>query len=203
MDALLAGYRRFRAKNWLQQRQRFEALADQGQHPQALVVGCVDSRADPAMIFDTVPGQMLTIRNVANLIPPYEPDVAHHGTSAALEFAVRVLNIPQIVVLGHGLCGGVRLLLEGAPQEAQDFVVPWMSIAASARARALQCEPIEQRQQCAEQEVIKLSLANLLTFPWVAERVASGSLSLHGAWFAIRSGALLLLQPDGSFEPAA
>lgn len=202
METLLAGYRRFRTKGWLQQRQRLEALADQGQRPQALVLGCVDSRADPAMIFDTVPGQMLTVRNVANLVPPYAPDVAYHGTSAALEFAVRVLNVPQIVVLGHGLCGGVRALLEGAPPDAQDFVAPWMSIANAARERALQCARVEERQQRAEQEVIKLSLANLLTFPWIAERVASGTLSLHGAWFAIRSGELLLLQPDGSFKPA-
>src|SRR5579872_1721552 len=200
METLLAGYRRFRAARWLQQRQRLEALADQGQRPQALVLACIDSRADPAMIFDTVPGQMLSIRNVANLVPPYAPDVTYHGTSAALEFAVRVLGIPQIVVLGHGLCGGVRVLLEGAPHEAEDFVAPWMSLAAEVRTRALQCERPEERQQCAEQEVIKLSLANLLTFPWVAERVAAGALRLHGAWFAIRSGSLLVLQPDGSFR---
>ena len=201
MDTLLAGYRRFRAKSWQQQRQRFEALADQGQQPQALVLGCVDSRADPGMIFDAVPGQMLTVRNVANLVPPYAPDVASHGTSAALEFAVRVLQVPQIVVLGHGLCGGVRVLLEGAPHEAKDFVEPWMAIAASVRDQVLQDTPVEDRQQRAEQEVVKLSLANLMTFPWVAERVVAGSLRLHGAWFAIRSGVLLLLQPDGSFQP--
>jgi carbonic anhydrase len=200
---LLAGYRRFRARRWPEQRQRFEMLADQGQSPQALVLACVDSRADPATIFDTVPGQILTVRNVANLVPPYAPDIAHHGTSAALEFAVRVLAIPEIMVLGHGLCGGVRVLLEGAPPEAQDFVGPWMSTAAGARARALTCERVEERQQRCEQEVIKLSLANLLTFPWIAERVADGRLILHGAWFAIRSGTLLLLQPDGTFKVAS
>jgi len=201
VDTLLAGYRRFRAGSWQQQRQRYEALADQGQQPQALVLGCIDSRADPGMIFDAVPGQMITVRNVANLVPPYAPDIASHGTSAALEFAVRVLQVPQIVVLGHGLCGGVRVLLEGAPAEARDFVAPWMSIAASVRERVLQASPVETRQQRAEQEVVKLSLANLMTFPWVAERVAAGSLRLHGAWFAIRSGVLLLLQADGSFQP--
>ncbi len=200
MDVLLAGYRRFRARNWSQQRQRFEALADQGQHPQALVLGCVDSRADPGMIFDTVPGQMLTVRNVANLVPPYAPDAAYHGTSAALEFAVRVLQVPHIVVLGHGLCGGVRVLLEGAPPEVQDFVVPWMSMAASVRER-VQSLPTHERQRRAELDVVKLSLANLMSFPWIAERVAAGSLRMHGAWFAIRSGELLLLQSDGSFQP--
>ncbi len=197
---LLAGYRRFRARGWLQQRRRFEELADQGQQPQALVLGCIDSRADPGMIFDAVPGQMLTVRNVANLAPPYAPDVAYHGTSAALEFAVRVLQVPHIVVLGHGLCGGVRVLIEGAPPEAQDFVAPWMSMAEQVRERVLQCAHAEERQQRAELEVVKLSLANLMTFPWIAERVAAGSLRVHGAWFAIRSGELMLLQSDGSFQ---
>jgi carbonic anhydrase len=201
MDTLLAGYRRFRARSWPQQRRRFEELADQGQQPQALVLGCVDSRADPGMIFDAVPGQMLTVRNVANLVPPYAPDVAYHGTSAALEFAVRVLRVPHIVVLGHGLCGGVRVLLEGAPPEVQDFVAPWMSMAAEVRERVLQHAPAEARQQRAELELVKLSLANLMTFPWIAERVAAGSLRMHGAWFAIRSGELMLLQSDGSFRP--
>jgi carbonic anhydrase len=203
VDTLLAGYRRFRAGSWLQQRQRFEALADQGQQPQALVLGCVDSRADPGMIFDAVPGEMLTVRNVANLVPPYAPDGAGHGTSAALEFAVRVLQVPHIVVLGHGLCGGVRVLLEGAPHEVQDFVAPWMSMAASVRERVLQCVQAEERQRRAEFEIVKLSLANLMTFPWIAERVAAGSLRMHGAWFAIRSGELMLLQSDGSFQPAS
>ena len=202
MDKLLAGYRRFRATGWPEQRRRFEALADAGQRPEAMVLGCVDSRADPAMIFDTVPGEMLAVRNVANLVPPYAPDVAYHGTSAALEFAVRVLNIAHIVVLGHGLCGGVRALLEGAPANAQDFVAPWMSMADAARVTALQAPTPEARQQLAEHEVIKLSLANLLTFPWVAEPVAAGTLRLHGAWFAIRTGTLLLLQPDGTFKAA-
>ncbi len=203
MQTLLEGYRRFRATRWPEQRDRLRALADQGQHPHALVLGCVDSRADPSMIFDTVPGQVLTMRNVANLVPPYAPDMANHGTSAVLEFAVRVLDVPEIVVLGHGLCGGVRALLEGAPLEARDFVAPWMSIAAAARARALECVEAEERQRRCEHEVVKLSLANLLTFPWIRERVARGSLTLHGAWFAIHSGQLMLLQPDGSFKPVA
>jgi len=200
MDKLLAGYRRFRANGWPEQRRRFEALADDGQRPQSLVVTCVDSRVDPAMIFDTVPGQMLSVRNVANLVPPYAPDVAYHGTSAALEFAVRVLKVPHIVVLGHGLCSGVRALIEGAPQDAADFVAPWMSMAASARTEALREATPEARQQMAEQAVIKVSLANLLTFPWIRDGVAAGTLRLHGAWFAIRSGVLLTLQPDGTFQ---
>lgn len=201
MDALIDGYRRFRAHRWPERRQVFEALAENGQRPKALVVACVDSRLDPAMIFDVAPGEMLTIRNVANLVPPYAPDSASHGTSAALEFGVRVLEIPEIIVLGHSRCGGVQALLDGAPETARDFVAPWMSMARQARVVALRCDTPEARQQCCEHEVVKVSLANLMTFPWIAERVAAGSLVLRGAWFAIYSGTLTILQPDGTFAP--
>jgi carbonic anhydrase len=199
VEQLLEGYRRFRTKGWLEHSGVFRSLADTGQRPKALVISCVDSRVDPAMIFDTSPGEMLTVRNVANLVPPYAPDVAYHGTSAALEFGVRVLEVRNLVVLGHELCGGVHALLEGAPENARDFVGPWMSMADSARARALSCPHPEERQQCAEHDVIKLSLANLMTFPWIAAPAATGKLRLHGAWFSIRTGDLLILQPDGSF----
>lgn len=203
MKKLLAGYQRFRANGWPEQRRAFESLAKDGQSPKALVVACIDSRVDPAMIFDTAPGETLTVRNVANLVPPYAPDAAYHGTSAALEFAVRVLEVPHLMVLGHGLCGGVRALLDGAPDNAHEFVGPWMSIAWTARVRALRCLSAEERQRCCEHEVIRVSLANLMTFPWVAERVAGGQLELHGAWFDIHSGVLMTLQPNGSFAPPA
>ena len=179
----------------------FERLARDGQAPKALVIACIDSRVDPAMIFDTAPGETLTVRNVANLVPPYAPDAAYHGTSAALEFGVRVLEAPHLMVLGHGVCGGVRALLDGAPDNAHEFVAPWMSIASPARVRAMRCSSPEERQQCCEHEVIKVSLANLMTFPWIAKRVAAGKLELHGAWFDIHTGVLLTLQPDGSFAP--
>ena len=198
MDKLLAGYQRFRKNVWPHQRAAFESLAERGQSPKALVLTCIDSRLDPTMIFDAAPGELLTIRNVANLAPPYAPDAAYHGTSAALEFGVRVLEVPHVMVLGHGLCGGVRALLEGAPDNANEFVKPWMSMAAPA---ALRASSAEDRQTCAEHEVVKISLANLMTFPWIASRVASGKLQLHGAWFAIRTGVLLTLRPDGSFAP--
>jgi carbonic anhydrase len=202
MGPLLAGYRRFREKGWPEQRPVFESLADTGQRPKALVISCVDSRVDPAAIFDAAPGEILTVRNVANLVPPYAPDVAYHGTSAALEFGVRVLAVPHVVVLGHELCGGVNALLEGAPAAARDFVAPWMSMAESARERALQYASPKERQQHCEQDVIKVSLANLMTFPWIAAPVASGQLMLHGAWFSIRTGELMVLGSDGSFTPA-
>src|ERR1035438_96490 len=126
MQELLAGYQRFRKNGWPEKRREFESLAENGQAPKALVVACVDSRVDPAMIFDTGPGEMLTVRNVANLVPPYAPDATYHGTSAALEFGVKVLKIPHLIVLGHGSCGGVRALLDGAPEDANEFVAPWM-----------------------------------------------------------------------------
>jgi carbonic anhydrase len=202
METLIAGYRRFRKHNWPQHRAAFESLAKNGQAPKALVVACVDSRVDPPRIFDTGPGEVLTLRNVANLVPPYAPDAAYHGTSAAIEFGVRALEVPHLMVLGHGLCGGVRALLEGAPDTAHEFVAPWMSIAEPARVRAMSVAPAEERQRRCEHEVVKVSLANLLTFPWVAARVAAGKLQLHGAWFDIRTGVLMLLQPDGSFVQA-
>jgi len=201
MTSLLEGYKRFRETGWPEQRRLFEALARDGQRPRALVISCVDSRVDPSRIFDAAPGEMLTVRNVANLVPPYAPDAAYHGTSAALEFAVRVLEVPSIVVLGHGLCGGVKSLLEGAPENARDFVEPWMSMASAARANAMRVAVPEERQRCCEHEVVKLSLSNLLTFPWVQEPVQAGTLKLHGAWFNIHRGLLTLLQPDGSFRP--
>jgi carbonic anhydrase len=199
MERLLAGYRRFRENGWPRQRALFESLAEHGQRPQTLVVGCVDSRVDPAVIFDAAPGEILTVRNVANLVPPYAPDAAYHGTSAALEFGVTVLEVRNLVVLGHGLCGGVRALLAQTPAKPGNFISTWMSIAESARARTLESAPPEQHQHYCEHEVIKVSLANLMTFPWIAERVAAGRLALYGAWFSVMTGSLLLLQPDGSF----
>lgn len=198
MRTLLDGYKRFRENGWPGQRAVYEKLAT-GQKPKALMLACVDSRVDPATIFDAGPGEILIVRNVANLVPPYAPDSAYHGTSAALEFAVRVLEVPDIIVLGHGQCGGVAALLNGAPDTAQDFVAPWMQIASQARVEAMKM-PEQDRQNCCEHEVIKISLKNLMTFPWIAERVEVGTLTLHGAWFAIKSGTLQLLQPDGTFQ---
>ncbi len=203
MNSLIPGYQRFRATRWPEQHKLLESLADQGQKPAALVLACVDSRVDPATIFDARPGELLIVRNVANLVPPYLPDAASHGTSAALEFGVRVLEVPDLVVLGHGRCGGVQALLNGAPQNARDFVETWMSIAEPARLRTPASLPPEERQQYCEHEVIKVSLGNLMTFPWIAERVRAGKLRLHGAWFAIHSGQLTILQPDGSFASPA
>jgi carbonic anhydrase len=200
MDQLLSGYRRFRHHRWPERRRQYEILADTGQRPRALVISCADSRVDPGMIFDAGPGELFTVRNVANLVPPYAPDGAWHGTSAALEFAVRILEVPEIMVMGHGLCGGVRALLEGAPADAADFIAPWIALAASAKARALALAGVGDLQLCCEYETIKLSLENLATFPWIASRVAAGTTRLSGAHFDIRTGELSVLGEGGCFE---
>jgi carbonic anhydrase len=200
VDRLIEGYRRFRSGHWPQERERFEHLA-RGQQPLTMVITCSDSRVDPSMIFDAAPGEMFIVRNVANLVPPYAPDVAYHGTSAALEFAVRALQVEHIVVLGHAQCGGVRALLEGAPPTVSDFVGQWMQIAAPARQRVMACPDVHDLQLACEHEVVRLSLENLQTFWWVREAVEAGRLRLHGCYFGIRTGALEILGQDGRFAP--
>lgn len=202
MERLLEGYRRFRSDRWPERRRMFESLADAGQQPRAMVVSCADSRVDPGMIFDAGPGELFVVRNVANLVPPYAPDSAYHGTSAALEFGVRVLEVSEILVMGHGLCGGVRAMLQGTPPEASDFVAGWIQLGDRARDRALACDDGTDRQLCCEQETVKLSLDNLMTFPWIAERVEAGTLRLHGGHFDIRTGQLAMLDADGVFRGA-
>lgn len=201
MEGLIAGYRRFRAGLWRTERERFENLAREGQSPRALVIACSDSRVDPQMIFDSPPGELFMVRNVANLVPPYRPDAAYHGTSAALEFGIKALNIPDVIVMGHGQCGGVLALLTGTPPGVDDFVAPWMQIAEPARRRAMrETDPAAQATAC-EHETVRLSLENLRTFPWVRERVDAGRMRLHGCYFDIRSGVLTRLGPDGAFHP--
>ena len=201
MDALIAGYRRFRQQGWPSRRRLFETLAENGQSPRALVIACGDSRVDPAMIFDAAPGEIFTIRNVANLIPPCQPDGAYHGTSAALEFAVTVLQVGDIIVVGHGLCGGVRALLDGVADNQAGFIGPWMRLAEPARARVLACAPADPQLE-GEYQVVRLSLENLRSFPFVSDRLAAGRLRLHGAHFDIRTARLALLSEAGFTDVA-
>ncbi|MDE2581604.1 MAG: carbonic anhydrase [Rhodospirillales bacterium] len=202
MDSLIAGYRRFRADLWPRRRQLLEQLAEHGQHPRAMVIACADSRVDPAMIFDAAPGEIFVIRNVANLVPPCQPDGAYHGTSAALEFGVVSLGVRDLIVMGHGQCGGVQALLAGIEDTPDGFIAPWMRLAEPARARTLACQPADPQLVC-EQETVRLSLDNLRSFPWIRERVADRRLRLHGAHYAIRTGILALLGADGRFAPVA
>jgi carbonic anhydrase len=200
MQHLIDGYRRFRAQQWPERRAMFERLAHVGQSPRAMVVACSDSRVDPTMIFNVEPGELFILRNVANLVPPYQPDLAFHATSAALEFAVRVLEVTDLIVMGHAMCGGIGVLLRGAPSGAGDFLMPWMRIAEPAKRRVLARASADPQADC-EQESVKLSLENLLTFPWIADRVAQGQLTLTGSIFDIRSGVLALLNGEGRFVP--
>ncbi len=202
MQRLIEGYRRFRDENWPERRRLMQTLAIEGQSPIALVLACVDSRTDPAMVFDAAPGELLVVRNVANLVPPFEPDAASHGTSAALEFGVRVLQIPELVVLGHANCGGIKALLHGAPDAGSDFLARWISIAEPVRKHVLECYEPQDWPSRAEQETVKLSVRNLMNFPWIKERVEAGTLRIHGAHFGIYTGVLTILQEDGSFAPA-
>lgn len=206
MNRLIEGFRNFRQHLWPENRALFRALADRGQAPSVMVIACADSRVDPQMIFSAAPGEIFTVRNVANLVPPYAPNRDYHGTSAALEFAVRSLAVHHIVVLGHADCGGVRALMGGPdPAGNSDFIDSWMRIAAPARARALAKTggDAQAAQHVCEHETVKVSLDNLMTFPWIRERVETGQLALHGCYFGIEAGQLLLLDRDGEFRPVA
>src|SRR5947209_73401 len=195
MDPLIEGYRRFRAETWPAERARYEALAHWGQSPEAMVIACSDSRVDPQTIFGAVPGELFVVRNVAALVPPYSPDPGHHGTSAALEFGVRVLKIPRLVVLGHGQCGGVRAMAYGPPPQARDFVASWVELGQPAVKVA--GDSGSDRLARIEAEVVRLSLANLMTFPWIAEAVETGRLSIQGYMFDVHTGVLTLVGPEG------
>ena len=197
LDALLEGYRRFRAETWPTERKRYEALAARGQRPETLVIACSDSRVDPATVFGAVPGELFTIRNVAGLVPPYQPDGRYHGASAAVEFGVRVLNVSRIVLLGHAKCGGVQAMVEGAPREARDFVEPWMAMAEPVLKHMPPGLTGDAALRHCETEVVRLCQSNLMTFPWIRERVEAGGLTIDGFRFDIHTGMLMAVQPGG------
>ena len=204
-DPLLSGYHRFRQDGWTQAKAEYETLAAAGQKPHTLVVACSDSRADPALIFDAAPGQLFVVRNVANIVPPYQPDGKQHGVSAALEFGVRVLGVSRIAVMGHALCGGVNAMINGAPDVCNDFVRPWVAQAEPVVRRAVEGLSENDKQTAGEHAVVRLSLDNLRTFPWIAEREQAGELELVGLHFGIADGVLRRMQTDGLFkalEPA-
>lgn len=199
-EALIAGYFRFRAGQWAASRARFEALAE-GQRPRAMIIACCDSRVDPAAIFDCAPGELFVARNVAALAPPYDIAGGQHGVSAAIEYAVLGLGVERILVLGHGGCGGVAAALDGhalAPPEVS-LVTRWVGILDAARAEVeaqAATDPALDRQHALELAAIRVTIANLRSFPFVAEREAAGRLRLAGAHFGIADGRLLVLDGD-------
>ena len=204
---LIDGYRRFRKTGWTRERERWSELAE-GQRPKVMVIACSDSRVEPAIIFDAKPGEIFVVRNVANLSPPFETTPGHHGVSAALEFAVTQLEVEEIVVMGHGSCGGCAAALTGEFDEAEHgaghFIAEWVELLRDARddvrRRHSGLDPEAFRDM--EWEAVKVSLANLRTFPWIAERERAGRLALHGAHFSIAEGRLYLLdEAEGEFRP--
>ena len=203
-DRLLAGYRAFLDDRFARERDRYEALAEKGQSPEIMVIGCCDSRVSPEVIFDASPGELFVVRNVANLVPPFETGGRHHGTSAALEFAVQALKVKHIVVLGHARCGGIRAFAdEAAPLSPGDFIGRWMSLIAPAAARVPKRDgDLSGYLTRLELAAIENSLMNLMTFPCVRILAERGRLHLHGAYFGVATGMLLVRDPaTGAFTP--
>jgi carbonic anhydrase len=202
---LLDGYRRFRAQRFAAEADRYRALA-QGQAPRVMVIGCADSRVDPATIFAAGPGELFVVRNVGAVVPPCEAAGTYHGTSAAIEFAVTGLGVADIVVLGHGMCGGVAAAFAAAENRPVGrFIGPWVALLTDvcrALRESMPTDPPEALQQAGELKAVERSLDNLTTFPFVADAVAAGRLALHGAWFSIAEGALRWLdRGSGRFAP--
>lgn len=201
---LIAGYRDFAAHRLPTEQSRYRELSEKGQSPETMLIGCSDSRVAPETIFDAGPGELFVVRNVANLVPPYAPDGEAHGVSAALEFAVQVLRVKHIVVMGHAQCGGVKSLTEdNAPLSPGDFIGRWMSIIEPDPAK-LKPHAGEDREAFItrlEHGVIKRSLQNLMTFPCIRTKVERGTLLLHGAYFGVAKGDLYILdKASGEFK---
>lgn len=194
---LMLGFRRFREKYFLQNdlgTSLYDKLSSSGQTPKTLMIGCSDSRVDPAILTDAGPGELFVVRNVANLVPPYESAAnGFHGTSSALEFAVVNLKVENIIVLGHRQCGGIRALMTHEPESAPSFVSQWMSIAKEARSKVLTAYPAadeETRWRMMEMESIKVSVRNLRTFTFITEAIESRQMNVIGVYFDLEQGRL-------------
>lgn len=200
---LISGYQTFATQRLPTEQTRYRDLSERGQSPEVMVIGCCDSRVSPEVIFDAGPGELFVVRNVANLVPPYSPDGQLHGVSAALEFAVQVLRVKHIVVLGHAQCGGVKAFVEdGGPLSPGDFIGRWMSLIAPAAEKLgpRGDEPIPSFVTRLEKAAVGRSLENLMTFPCISILVQRGTLALHGAYFGVAKGSLSVLdRTSGKF----
>ena len=196
---LLDGYRAFTTQRLPTEQSRYRELSERGQSPAVMVVGCCDSRVSPEVIFDAGPGELFVVRNVANLVPVFQPDGGAHGVSAALEYAVQVLRIKHIVVLGHAQCGGIRAFIDDIdPLSPGDFIGRWMAMFIKPGEKVSQRER-ETRQDFTtriEKAAVFRSLENLMTFPFVSSRVERGEMELHGAYFGVAEGSLFVLDPE-------
>ena len=201
---LLDGYRAFRDARLPTEQARYRDLAEHGQSPEIMVIGCCDSRVSPEVIFDAQPGELFVVRNVANLVPPYTPDGAQRAVSAALEFAVQALKVNHIVVLGHARCGGIRAYTEpGTPLSPGDFIGKWMALIAPAAEAVGPAERYRSREDYLaqlEQVSIVKTLDNLMTFPYVRSGAERGTLTLHGAYFGVAEGELSAMDGSGAFH---
>lgn len=204
INRLIQGYEQFRNQYFNNPHNiLYEDLVKNGQNPKTMVIACSDSRVDPSIILNSSPGELFVVRNVANLVPPFDNDPKHHGTSAALEFAVQGLKVENIVILGHSHCGGIRALLSEdkkliGPKQA-DFISSWMSIAKEAKEKALaECkkQPIDHKEKICEEHSLAISMNNLLTFPWIEEKVKLGLLALHAWRFDLTNGVLQRFNPE-------
>ena len=196
---LLTGYRNFMAGVYRNRNEEYRNLAASGQKPTTMVIACCDSRAAPETIFDSGPGELFVLRNVANLVPPYAPDGGQHGTSAAIEFAVKGLGITDIVIMGHGRCGGIHAALTGPqPLDDGDFIGKWMSLLGPVAEEVSRYSFLttSERQTLLERHSIRNSIANLRTFPYVRALEAEGAITVHGAWFDISSGELWVMDSE-------
>lgn len=192
---LLQGYRQFREKYAIGDNAIMQYLSDYGQQPQVMVVSCCDSRVDPAVILQCDPGDLFVVRNVANIIPPYEKDSMHHGTSAALEFATCFLKVKHLILLGHSQCGGIQILLKGANSQPNDFISPWVSLIDTPGCH--EHDPDEYAKQA-----LQYSLENCLTFPWIKEQVDKQELMVHLWFFDVKKGQIFTYaEKDKQFRP--
>lgn len=200
ISTFVSGFGKFQEKYFAGDDSIFDKLR-QGQSPTALVISCCDSRADPAMLMGASPGDIFVVRNVANLVPPYKNGAEMPGIRADIEFAIKGLNVSHIIILGHSGCGGIRALMdgEGITEHHYEFIGTWVSIAREARERVfreLPQEPDGVQSRACEHWAIGVSLRNLMSFPWIRERVEAGALALHGWYFDINAGELLVYSPD-------
>ncbi|MHB8453494.1 MAG: carbonic anhydrase [Acidiferrobacterales bacterium] len=206
INELVSGFERFQQRYFTTDRELYERLTRQGQSPRVMIIACCDSRVDPAIITDSNPGDLFVVRNVANLVPPCELGGGYHGTSAALEFAVSSLRVEHVIVMGHTRCGGIRTLLGDIPGQAAStgFIAPWMSIVEEARREVLAELPeasVDAQASACEQAAMRISLRNLMTFPFVRAAVDAGRLTLHAWYFDLERGELLRHSPTGkAFE---
>ena len=203
IQRFIAGFKSFRDEYFCREDSPFTELRE-GQHPTTMVIACSDSRTDPSLIMQCEPGEIFVVRNVANIVPPYESDSGYHGVSSAIEYAVKILKVRNLIVLGHSLCGGIETLMKNDAAPDSEFINKWLSVMEPVRNQVVEHFGCVDKKSCTACEMagILRSVDNLMTFPWIARRVANGSLDVHGWYFDMESGQLLSYLPQTkTFEP--